>query len=565
MNDRSNPADRGETNPVRSGALARWRFLGFLLASLVTLLALAWAVENWRGARAWSAVKRDLVARGEPLAIEQLVPPQPPDEQNFAATPLLRGLLDYDRGLRSDYDRAQRGGPQSFWRDPQAQVRMNAICLPPTRVPPGEQSSKLRHPQTDRSGGQDQVDLMSYALGMRLRQRKCPPNLDPALGERYGYLLPGEHWKKRTYEVQIAASITDPAQEILEYLHRFDPELQEIADAVRRPKSQFPVHWDEGYLALLPHLAPLKQLSTIFWVRAAARLHQHDTAGALVDTLTCVRLAQSVQTEPCLISQLVMIGQHAIGLRAVCQGLLTHQWSADQVAALQAELGRFNFQQQMLYAVRAERLMQNRFLDQLRLGSRSQIDSIGTSEPPSGALLLVPWVPGWVHQNQARLNRYDNLALQQLTDSRWPANIVGGLDHEAAVRSAGLGEDSVYTVLAHVMGPDFEKTQAKAARAETLNRLAMVACALERFRSEHGEYPKALSDLTPNDLSGSSIQDPMSGAPLRYERTVEATAGSALGFRLWSVGMNGRDDGGVALEKDNDAQGDWVWPLPISR
>jgi hypothetical protein len=26
--------------------------------------------------------------------------------------------------------------------------------------------------------------------------------------------------------------------------------------------------------------------------------------------------------------------------------------------------------------------------------------------------------------------------------------------------------------------------------------------------------------------------------------------------------MNGRDDGGIMLEHNNDAQGDWVWPEP---
>ncbi len=86
-----------------------------LLASIVTVIALAWAIENWRGARAWAAVKRELVARGEPLTFSQLVPPMPPDDQNFASTPLLRGLFDYGRSNSSE--------GQSVWRSPQGQAR----------------------------------------------------------------------------------------------------------------------------------------------------------------------------------------------------------------------------------------------------------------------------------------------------------------------------------------------------------------------------------------------------------------------------------------------------------
>src|SRR5690348_15676611 len=92
--DNSNTAHRRQAFGSLRAALY---VIGFLLASIITIIALAWAVENWRGARAWAAAKRDLVARGEPLTFDQIVPPMPPDAQNFASTPLLRGLFDYDR------------------------------------------------------------------------------------------------------------------------------------------------------------------------------------------------------------------------------------------------------------------------------------------------------------------------------------------------------------------------------------------------------------------------------------------------------------------------------------
>jgi hypothetical protein len=556
MNETSNTPTGIERPPMRRRLVRALRFWSFLCASLLTLLALCWTVENWRGVRAWSAVKRDLAARGEPLSMEQLLPAMPAEQENFASTPLLRGLLEY-------YPPGEPRREQGFWLNPHVLARVSAINLPPTRVPRAGRSSGPSDADDARSGSDGRIDLRPYALGVRLRPRTCPGNLDPSLAERYGYLPPGVKWKKPTNELEIAASITDPAQEILDYLQRFEPELQEIAEAARRPHSQFAVHWEEDYHLLLPHLAPLKQLNILFWVRAAARLRKQDTAGAFADAVTCFRMAHALRTEPLLISQLVEIGQHAFAVKALWEGLASQQWNAEKLAAFQTELARFNFQQQLTSALRGERIAQNSFLDRFN-ERRLSVDAISSGDTEPGPMaLLLPWVPGWIRQNQVRVNRYDDLELRQLMDARWPVNLVSALDQDAALRSAGLNQNNPYTLLAHMLTPDLAKAQAKAARAQSLNQLALVACALERVRLEHGAYPKELSELTARELPG-SIRDPMSGAPLRYERSADQSPGSAAGFKLWSVGLNGRDDGGIMPEKNNeahnDARGDWVWP-----
>ena len=160
----SNPNERARGTSLRS---VLYLFV-FLLITLITIAALAWTIENWRGARAWSAVKHELVARGEPLSFEQLVPPMPPSEQNFASTPLLRGLFDY--GPTRD------PGTDSFWRSPQGQARLRALALPPTReLRAGPLAARRR------TGGQPffqgRIDFMPYALGIRLRPRTAPPIL----------------------------------------------------------------------------------------------------------------------------------------------------------------------------------------------------------------------------------------------------------------------------------------------------------------------------------------------------------------------------------------------------
>ena len=69
---------------------------GFLV--LITLVALAWAVENWRGYHAWKKYRQEWEAKGEVFEMAKLIPPGVPEEKNFAMTPLLKPLLQYTIG-----------------------------------------------------------------------------------------------------------------------------------------------------------------------------------------------------------------------------------------------------------------------------------------------------------------------------------------------------------------------------------------------------------------------------------------------------------------------------------
>ncbi|MCX7424248.1 MAG: hypothetical protein NTW96_01205 [Planctomycetia bacterium] len=81
-------------------------------------------------------------------------------------------------------------------------------------------------------------------------------------------------------------------------------------------------------------------------------------------------------------------------------------------------------------------------------------------------------------------------------------------------------------------------------RRQALHRLLIVELALANYRDEHGTHPRALADLVPEHLERLP-DDPFSGKPLVYRLTDE-------GFRLYSVGPNGVDDGGKSFEDDGD-------------
>lgn len=97
-------------------------------------------------------------------------------------------------------------------------------------------------------------------------------------------------------------------------------------------------------------------------------------------------------------------------------------------------------------------------------------------------------------------------------------------------------------------------------REEAAKQLAVAAIALKRYQIKNGQYPSDLNLLVPEFVSGVPL-DPVDGKPLHYRLNADGT------FLLYSIGPNGRDDGGKDSEwwhwPDPMAL-DWVWPKPAT-
>ena len=96
------PLRRRELEPGYRHGLLFWRMARrwlFVLACLATLTGLFYAVENWRGKRAWEKCRRELEAKGEVIDWNAFIPAPVPDEQNIFKAPrmtewFVKGVLD---------------------------------------------------------------------------------------------------------------------------------------------------------------------------------------------------------------------------------------------------------------------------------------------------------------------------------------------------------------------------------------------------------------------------------------------------------------------------------------
>lgn len=81
-------------------------------------------------------------------------------------------------------------------------------------------------------------------------------------------------------------------------------------------------------------------------------------------------------------------------------------------------------------------------------------------------------------------------------------------------------------------------------RANTYYDLSRIVLSLAAYRADHGKYPTNLAALSPKYIN-TIPSDRFTGKPLKYKLT-------KTGYLLYSVGVNGQDDGGQRRDSKQD-------------
>jgi len=486
--------------------LMRWGLIA--LAVLVTLVAVLVTEENWRGKRAWENYKRAAEARGERFDLASVIPPPVPDEQNFFCAPIVANALK-NPAIFNIY----RGDSENW----------------PTNGG-NWQKSKL----TDLKQWQDYFRKFS---------------LSP---------------KGRTNGFPIAAQPQTPAADVLLALSCFDPALEDFRQASLRPHARMPLNYEKGFEevgAWLPSLAAEKRWAQFLQLRTLADLQAGQSQAALEDAKLFLRVTDSLRDQPYLISHLVRIAMMAIALQPIYEGLAQHSWNDAQLSELETVLEKEDFLADYETAMRGERMCGIDALEKMRLTREEK-----SSEPENGgaivtnSLRLMP--SAFFYQNELACAQRMELGILPLVDLTNRVVSPSAVDQTEATITNEMKHLSPYKMLSLMSLPAVGKSILRFAMIQTQTDLARVACALERFRLAHGNYPESLDELAPQFVA-SVPHDVIGGKPLHYRRTDDGK------FVLYSVGWNEKDDGGTLIANKNGRvlweQGDCVWQYPVKQ
>lgn len=508
--------------------------LAFVAAAIATLVGLFYTFENWRGNRAWNAWKAKRQAEGKWIdSLSAIAPPPVPDDQNFAMTPLLRGHLDYDDNVK---------GVERY-RDPDTFARVNKIRTARTL---GDR--RLLLPLYGSWSKAEPADLAALQVYYR-RGTNFPTGTDPTFIDKY---LRNLH---RAYDDSIDFPIPEkpgsPGEDILAALSLHDRELNEISTDIRLPHSRFPIHYHAtpGEI-LLPHLASLKGLSSVYRLRAVAQIATNDRTGSFHDLMTGYRLSTAVTNEPFVISLLVRNAILEVMHNSLWEGLRIRSWTPAQLQAFQQFLQAQNLIAHYAIAMVAEgNAIASVFERSIRENRELWRLYFRTDDEQFRRDLYLDWAPsGWF-----RLNALESMRLIESIEDALEQNL-SLRDYPASTTPLDDWQKtpSYRNFFARAITGFSHKAWTRTMRVQTHLNLAITACALERYFLNHQDYPDSLEELVPAYLETIPI-DHADNQPLRYRRTDDGR------YRVYSVGSNFEDDGGRFAENFASNKGDWVW------
>ena len=368
------------------------------------------------------------------------------------------------------------------------------------------------------------------------------------------------------------------AADYLAWSDQYEPAFDEVREALKRPYAIIPGDYSQPFLIPIPNFVTMRSMAQTLAQRAQCGFLLGQPDKALRELTLMHDLCRILEKPPTgkpetLVEAMINAAITGLYVNTIADGLQRHTWQEPQLAALQEQLRKIN-----LSPFVAEGFNEERASVCFMLANTSQADyesrrlineSYGVSIKPKledPQYLFLTFAPrGWVYQNMVLnatqiqkgiecLDLANQLIFSRATDD-WGKQI------------QSLSRWNPYFYLEAGFLPNLTKVVTTLAHTQTSVNEAQIACALERYRLVHGEYPESLGTLVPqfieklpHDVIGGQPSQGSGSAsqPLHYRRTSDGK------FMLYSVGWNETDDGGQPSPSGENGwidftKGDWVW------
>ncbi len=579
--------------------LRRWLFAAVCLA---TLIGLFYAVEDWRGKRAWEQCRRELEAKGAVLDWNAFIPPSVPDDQNIFKAPKMTQW--FVRGPRSDWFRddkakapkeiapftARQGSDPG---DKDVLVAEVDVVAPTTASDSKHGSGVLRF--EDPAAGDQAAKLLAAAtgpcaegptacviVGRPLDQIK-PARLvieaeaAPSVGalkalftrspvRQAPLAVPGGNYLQvraagsNLFRVWLPRSVYS-ATDYLAYTQPTEADFDVMRQGLQRPFARIDGDYQRPYERSIPNFVRLRTVAQMLAQRALCYLLLGQPEAAWHELApvrgVCLMLeGKPASNAPTLVEAMIDVAITGLYTAIIQDGLARHAWREAELAAMQQQLEQVNFIPLLNRSFHAERAATCRTLESTPPSELVKLFGFGgevrfwLDRLKDPRYLLVRVAPrGWIYQNMCVGAPREQVLLEALDV---PNDQVMPSKHDSVIGQLGaaLRRNSPYSFLAAAALPNFVKATQTMARNQTLANEAYIACGLERYRLAHGQYPETLDALVPQ-FAAKLPHDIIGGQPLKYHRTADGQ------FLLYSIGWNEKDDGGVPGK--TVAEGDWVW------
>ena len=346
-------------------------------------------------------------------------------------------------------------------------------------------------------------------------------------------------------------------------LRAAEPALAMLRKALTYPHMRL-TNWnvDEPFSAVFPHLSQLREFTRLLSAEAFWRKRKGDLNGAVDSCVAALRLTQRIGDEPFLIAFLAQGAIFSISMGTIQRVLKDADPPSQAYQALLRELQAWDIDRDFVRALQMERVFVIWFCDWIReKASRREINDLINEHGDRTELSV--WLKGKAnliaqnelmglrHYRQAIAFARKGVPYDWAQIDRWEKAWEQVTNKGRTIFDLGTHKVTWHPyALVALFIPTLSAVFQRVATFHALQRLGETAIALRLYRKERGRYPETLQELVPKYLPSVPI-DPFDGKPLRYRR-------EGAGFRLWSIGENMKDDGGVE-GKPRWVEGDIVW------
>jgi hypothetical protein len=332
----------------------------------------------------------------------------------------------------------------------------------------------------------------------------------------------GERWRDSVEPVRQALAGTEGA-------------LVLTRQAAAMARCRFPVDWEAGAGALLPHYPKLRSLTRLLAGHAVVAALDGNPAEAVADLEAIGGMARHIAAEPILIGQMVEYATLSAGCISLQRVMEIAPLDETACRRLDQALTRVDLYASFEQAIQTERCIGLWCFDLWRRDPAQFAAVVGSQEQPLGMVV--------------RSGRMASPLLKQdeLFYLRAMAAQVDRASRRERVRTLPSEEEEAnvprYAMVSRIVLPAFSRAYRKRDRMVARLRLAQWALGLHLHRQQMGAYPATLTEIGAR-LKEALPTDPF-GAEFLYRRQGD-------GYLLYSVGENGRDDNGQTAHPLSD-------------
>lgn len=291
-----------------------------------------------------------------------------------------------------------------------------------------------------------------------------------------------------------------------------------------------------SFLTLFPYYAKFRGMARLLSLQGKVRAQKGDWAGAVESDLDAIQMGEQMPHGSVLIGYLVGVACQAIGRRPM--------WEA---------VDHLNASQSRAAAQRLESIMAQNFpfadtlQEEKRMGQAALLEVFSDAKARKAFLAVGPGEEASANNMQS----LSSLFFLMYSKSRIMHDYTVYIDKssEQARQSYGLHLPPpplpTDPFNSNVL-PVFSNARIKGVDTETKNGLLLVMLALHAFQLEHGHYPAVLSELVPGYLKR------LPDDPFAKQGTFQYHL-KDKGYTLYSVGPDGNDDGGKAIDDPKQA------------